>query len=139
MEMSTGALCLRSWRDNRRAHSNPVNPLPTITTEVLEVMPGAYPLWAGQQRGELRCVPRLPAARAKLAPQDRRPLRDSTVAEQQKCDGICGDHAVGFRSGGRDDGCSPVDRHPVVVRSANSELEADLRGGRGRPQIFGRD
>src|SRR5829696_6450818 len=123
--MSTDALCLRKRRESWRAHSKPVKPLPTMTTDLFEPTVVGYPhLRAVQQSGELHCQPRLSTAWAELAAHDRRPLRNPAIAEQQKRDGVCGDHAVRFLHRVRDDGCSPVHRQSIVLRTADTELEA---------------
>src|ERR1700723_1768971 len=98
---------LRNRRASRRAHSNPVNPLPTIATDVTMCMlppdgdykPGPRrkgPLRAGQQGAELGGQPWLAPAGPQLAAQKLRQLRHSTEPEEQKRNRIGGDHAIGL-------------------------------------------
>src|SRR3984957_16517308 len=102
--MSTSVL--RSRRASRRAHSNPVNPLPTITTDVTMCMlppdgdykPGPRrkgPLRAGQQGAELGGQPWLVPAGPQLAAQKLRQLRHSTEPQGQKSQPDGGGYANG--------------------------------------------
>src|ERR1700752_3033502 len=95
----------RTRRASRRAHSNPVNPLPTITTDVtvcLEPPNGARkpvlglpPLRGGQQGAELGRQPRLAPACPQLAAEKYGKLPHSATADKQERNRVGGDHTIG--------------------------------------------
>src|SRR5579884_1487811 len=124
---TSDALLRRNRRTSRRAHSKPVNPLPTITTDAIgtTVVVGPRGLRAGEQCAEFCCQPGFTAAGTKLAPKNLRQLRDAPVADEQESHRIGGDDTVSALPGRTDHAGGVVDRDPITGPAPQAQLEAD--------------